>query len=793
MVLKIGNTSINYRENTSKNDFIILAQVVDSSMSYERPIIVRTPAELDMWFGKNFSQYDYLRDLLECNDVSLYLYKPIDTTGNSLIDTINFSYYTSTTGFYNGYEFLPEEGLVSTIYPVIEENGKYTYPDLEDIKYNIYIWKDGDYIDINLLPQFTELNTKSSENRDSLRLTCLNLNDKYNNESFYGPVYSYPKFYNISDKVYDKYSENISEILKNYSTFSVDMDSIESGDYTFAFNITFSSTELSDGWFMIPKNIGVNGIPDYIMAYKGPVPKDVSENYYNYKSSNRVKFETIEDLLNIFKEKCGYVYMRNSSKNYTLICNQQTILSNFYSLPEIESIEINKEINYNILSRIILDKKFPKADFFSKTIGRDSDENSNISITISHDDSELDSIYSIVVTRFNYTETFHGTIRNNIPGVERLDKQINKTSRLIYANFDDSITMLPEGTWELKRAKTEDPGTDYNPSMYLCSLDAMFNRFDEGSMIDFLLVDNIQKYVKNGIPDNYTSYQEYNILLDYSQKGNFQVLIQNNPVSANYVSIEDETDLNDADEEYLEENKDSIFVQDLTNYLDSTEKYRFFVLDPETNTLVRTYNAEKTGMIYGNDFVFNHTLDFYNRLVYFYGSINTPYGTRPGYYLFLDNIITGSLSLTRNNITAEVPLREGEDVREENNLVKKLKEYKCNYFVTNGSSFYYEKLQNGKYFYTSIWMRFISDKIKREFYKNRWKLIGEKMNDSLRQTIDTILSLIKKSFPIIVSLELKDFQMLFNENKLKIDLFTVLGDYPENDITLNVVLNYKES
>ena len=90
-------------------------------------------------------------------------------------------------------------------------------------------------------------------------------------------------------------------------------------------------------------------------------------------------------------------------------------------------------------------------------------------------------------------------------------------------------------------------------------------------------------------------------------------------------------------------------------------------------------------------------------------------------------------------------------------------------------------------------MRFISDKIKREFYKNRWKLIGEKMNVSLRQTIDTILSLIKKSFPIIVSLELKDFQMLFNENKLKIELFTVLGDYPENDITLNVVLNYKES
>jgi len=797
MIINLGNTSINYKDETSRNDFIIISQIVDSSMSYEKPVLVRTPAELDIWFGKSFSQYDYLYELLEHQDVSLYLYKPIDTTGSSLIDTIDFSYYVSTNGYYLSYDDLPKEGSDSTIYPVIEEEGKYTVQDSDSLRYNMYIWKDDEYVNVDLLPQFTELNTKSMENRDSLRLVCLEEGSKFNNITFNGPLYSYPKYYNISNKIYDKYTEDISNIINSYSTFEVDMNYIESGDYTFAFDIVFSKEELSDGWFMIPKNLGVNGIPDYIMAYKGPIPEDISEDYYDYKDSNRHKFNTIDELLDIFKNVCGYSVIKNSKLSYTLVCNKQTIISNFYNLPEIESVETNIETNYNILSKLILDLKFPKADFFSKTIGNSGDVDSNISVTINHSDSDPSSFYSIIVSRYNYTESFQGTIKN-IPGIERLDKIINKSSKLIYVNFDSGLTMLPVGTWELKRT-TEESAEDYNPNMYHYALNTMFDRFeDDGSYVDFLLIDNIQKFIKNGIPDGYTSYQEYNVLLDYAQKGNFQILIQNNPIEhINWTTFNtmegDVIDLDAIDENVNGEYDNSVFVEDYSNYEGILEKYKYYIYDRENNTLVRTYNAEKTSMLFANDFALNHTLDLENRLVYFYRTINTELGERPGYYLFLDNIITGNTSLTRNNISAITPYKQGEDSREDNLLSEKLKECKCNYLVTNGFDYYYEKLQNGKYFTTSIWMRFISDKIKKEFFKHKWELVGERMDNTLRRKVDSILTTIRKSFPIIVSLDITSYKEIYNENKINISLRTILSDYPENDITLNVALNYTES
>ena len=93
MYIELGSTRINYRENTS-NDYVILAQVVDSPLSYEKPNIIRSVEELDIWFGRNYSDREYLTELLNLG-ISLYLYKPVSPEPNreGISGYIDFSEY----------------------------------------------------------------------------------------------------------------------------------------------------------------------------------------------------------------------------------------------------------------------------------------------------------------------------------------------------------------------------------------------------------------------------------------------------------------------------------------------------------------------------------------------------------------------------------------------------------------------------------------------------------------------------------------------------------------------------
>lgn len=87
MYIKLGSTRLNYNR-PRPDDFIILSQVVNSSMSYERPVLVRTIEELDIWFGREFENYDYFCELLISGN-TLYLYRPVSNlTSNHGLDTL---------------------------------------------------------------------------------------------------------------------------------------------------------------------------------------------------------------------------------------------------------------------------------------------------------------------------------------------------------------------------------------------------------------------------------------------------------------------------------------------------------------------------------------------------------------------------------------------------------------------------------------------------------------------------------------------------------------------------------
>ena len=80
MYLRLGTTNIKY--STEQDDFTVFSEVVDSKMSYEKPILVRTPDELDIWFGSDFPGKDYYDELLE-SGVTLFLYRPIKVEQNT--------------------------------------------------------------------------------------------------------------------------------------------------------------------------------------------------------------------------------------------------------------------------------------------------------------------------------------------------------------------------------------------------------------------------------------------------------------------------------------------------------------------------------------------------------------------------------------------------------------------------------------------------------------------------------------------------------------------------------------
>ena len=149
MYINLGNTNINY--STNLDDYIIVSEVVDSQLSYENPVLVRTKDELDIWFGKDFSDRNYFDELLQ-SGVTLYLYKPILSSNIRDKNYINLDTYTKDPEHYYNFDEI-EHPQSEVIYIVNNEE---------------YIYLDEDWISVDLLPQNIDNISSSLDNRDTL-------------------------------------------------------------------------------------------------------------------------------------------------------------------------------------------------------------------------------------------------------------------------------------------------------------------------------------------------------------------------------------------------------------------------------------------------------------------------------------------------------------------------------------------------------------------------------------------------------------------------------------------------
>lgn len=797
MYLKLGTTNIKY--STDQDDFIIFSEIIDSTMSYEKPILVRTPDELDIWFGKSFTNRDYLIELLK-SGVTLFLYKPIKTEQNKNSENyIDIEKYSIDKRLYYNISELPKEGENEVLYKVIESSGDYKD---NDIYFSYYIYFLGSYVKTTELPQNLDSNnTDSLNNRDVLNI---------NFTGFKGPEYCYPKYIeNEAGEILD-YQEKINKeiLLDNLP----DLTRISKGYDTLGYTLKFS-----DNIDFHPTNQGLTSkyiVLEKLQKKKVWLKKDIiptRKDYYNHKNiliwfkekesdnnipnipsqyyTDVIKVEINKDQENkeIFKKlveeiipgNLEYIVEGNISNEYRLYTSYPTRVTHFTNITD---LELNPDFNttHNILSKVSIGGT--RIRFISKTIGTEfNDSNyldSNIKIVI--EDLGKKDNYRVTIERYNYQEVFEGGIF--ILNSDRLDSMITKESKLVscivqssYINQDtgekleykieDKNSRLPSGEWYLKRAEIEE---NITPKEYWKSIDSIFNS-DNSGKVDYLLIPNIYNYttgMKSGSDTNY--YPEYRRFLDYAELYNFQVLIQNSDNGWNYVKT---------DHLPTKGNEHTIYI-----YRD-----KFYKPDSAGN-LVETIDPEETNT-YGNNYIFNYTSDKDNRLLYFYRPIEVFGFDRPGYYLHIKGLLQNIYSMSSDQIRYNTPTKNPYVLE---NIEEKLETYKSNYLVFNNQMYYYKKYQNGQDFNTSGWMRFCIGKVSRELEKNKWKILGTKWASEIRTRIEQILDSITLRFSFIDSLRITGFYLDLQNNRLGLEIESKMSDLVDNNINIDIILNYNK-
>lgn len=514
MYFKLGKTKINYSVQ-DHDDFMIYTEVVDSGMSYEKPILVRTAEELDLWFGTEFKERDFFRELLS-SGITLYLYGPLsEKPDKSFLGYVDYSDYIDVPKEYFYQVTLPEEGESKKIYKVIEDSGYYTTENNQS--YNKYFWLEGDYVDINNLPQnLDNINSNSCNNRDTLRI-C------YNGSSI--PYVNY---------IYGR-TENLS---LNVDLTDLDLDKINKQYQTLAFKISYSALTLKNKYFIILPTSKT----EKTLFYYGEKPEEIENKYYQ----NEERFSSTANLFQLLEDTYGYSLIGDIL--YTPFPIQPTY---FYSMGDNFSMEPDIRATRQVLDEKTVNNA--RIEFWSKTIG--TCDEADISINIERIGNDE---YRITVTRFSISEIYEGTLTD---GETRLDYQINQESSIVNCKIIESYegtwkntktgreeifttyydndgiidyheqvnerdNSLPEGTWTMKGAEKEEGDS------YLKSLEIMFK--DSSVSPDYLLIPDIQKY-KN----NQEYYQVYNTILDYAKKYCFQALIQNTKEDYQYNYLKD--------------------------------------------------------------------------------------------------------------------------------------------------------------------------------------------------------------------------------------------------------------
>lgn len=832
MYLRLGNTNIKYNQSI-RNDYMIIAQITNSTIGYESPVLVHSEDELSIWFGNDFEGRRWLVELLNTTpDTSLLLASPISTAqqkveGEDFIDYSKFleintwedwlrsvpgiENYLGLLGDNTSYYFYSSDMLPDpeNLCNQILENfkNKLTPDHLEEIKQELlkvfktslegkifkvkenletdssvdYIWTGEFYTPTSLLPQnFNIEGSESFLHRDTLQLgwkPCVKEGENLQS-------WSYPKYTN-------------------------DFENKELNPKSITIKITLPEDYENNGWLQLGEVIYYCGEENPNPEFKSIQVKTKTEFLEAIQKDGWVKNEleyTKESYfpLTYKKEWEGLELVVISELDWTKI-NEEKIDLGLHTLAfdvqwptttsYISGYLILGGVKYIIGSREI---GIDESGYFNKKVKVNSIEelktalqengwiiennliyrNSSVSITYLYDWGDLE-----LTPNFNKTQEILSN--NSLPGITFWSKTIGRPREEeweednIHLKIEKISDREEEDLWRITISKY-----DYI-EIFEGSLRPSTSRIDH-------IITRESKLIHARIPD------EISTLLKEIPEGEYQLRgAKPLPKSENHKSdmmytmswmlmrewYIDYFLIPDVSEFMDNETSKSVYE----TWLNYSSIYTFQYLiqnkkikDPETNT----YSFP--------DLKWNYTKDTENRLVWFCGDIIVNRESRPGYYLFLLGPLQDIYSMTAQSLIYYSPVSYPYDTKE-TDIEKLLKEYKSNYLVCNNQIYYYKEYQNGKSFSTTIWMRFIMGKVNRELRKRMESYLGSHSAGEILEAINGILSIIKERFSIVRSINIQDYTIDWNKQITYLLLNTTISDLKENNMTLDININYNKN
>lgn len=760
MKILAGNSKINIlSDNQDNSDFILLAELVDSTMGYEKPILVKNSRDLLIWFGDEFKDYWYLKELLDWGGVSLYLYRSIETEGSG--KTINQKYYyipditpntyetlnalregdeTDTSSFIDHY--LPDSATEGILYKVIRSDGV-NYDSIYNIRYSYYTYNE----DSNSFVLYDSLDESKSirslQNRDRLSVGYYRYEGGDSDitvYSYYHPGMDYvtEKESNIGTVEITDFDKFQKEVLEGRATKhllitgeKLTIEDLKNDPYIpliedngrYSYTLPEIEIEVEEGGELVTKTDKLTYFFEIPLCTNDSITPENTVNgivQLSQEISQRA-FAVIRDLTGsptygLATENFSGEYYRDvRPTRYKLqdlvsmdrfeifLWGRPEFISynNFYNVPEkfelkTDFLSDQKDIyNYYVEGGEVY-------RFESKTIGKGS-EDIKVDIKWIETYTEKNNIYSITISRYDYQEFYEGPLEDEF-GVERLDHKISRESKLVRFKIIPQTKPeqgWPEGTWELKGSYIDDTkDVDY-------SFNQMCKTLEEFPP-DFILIPS-----KENIPSEYR-------VLDWTRTLNCQAVITNTP-------------------------------EDWVSNIEDRE----------------------------------------NRLMYFYDTMRIDGRERPGYYVFLRSLL--SLDTYVPSVSKLSYLFPSAETTEDTiQLYKDLRDKKSNYLKFNNHFYYYDCYFPGESYITTPLVRFVVSKITRELEKNKWKIIGEKVDRIDEDSIYSVLQPIQKRFSIIRSIELNDFKVDGISRTVEASITTTLSDIISTDVSFDIILNYNK-
>ena len=503
MYIKLGKSNI-VNHSDSYDNFMVFSEVIGSQVSYEKPILLHTTQELDMWFGSDYTDYQFLRFLLE-SGVALYLYKPISEKGDKKHPDIS-GYNCDPNTFYNqnlepqikqqvGSKIiitgLPKVGTKETIYQVLDfENGKYVR---DNIRYSKWVWtNNGEYANYDTF--YSDVNSSSLDNRDTLYV----LSDG----NAVTPQYTTPlslTFYMLkeenkwnmvlgNDRIIKYHYKSLEDLNNSKISFSagetasldwLPVKEYPSLDYhTLAWKINTEAT-IERSYLIIQRD-------DQYYMFRGPGDSNEVTGIINhYRETLEVReFDSIGSLEDKLQE-IGFIVRDHIV--YSLTPCDIT----YFNTSLLEPSPIDTQ---NILYAGLGYKAIIK--FWSKTIGYDETK-----IHVKIEDTE-DGEKRITISKNGYYEVYE------TGGLERVDYQISKNSKLVYCEILKEDQPIPTGDWDMGGSILE----EQDEGMYDKGIESLED--NQNLPVDFIMVPNIDKYSSTDF-------------LEVAKNLNCQILLQN--------------------------------------------------------------------------------------------------------------------------------------------------------------------------------------------------------------------------------------------------------------------------